>query len=249
VRSEVVLVLSEAVVDPSVLIPDRQEAAMMLGLKADQFDDEGRRRAIEVLSPLITEEVDVHSVARSIDSPLSAIRMNVGQPEDIKATAAYSLLRLSDWMTEDQRRFLMREIERLRASHVEVFGTNVSRGLRYFGPRHGNNEEQLWLQTRLLLLMNSPHTAVRDNAAKCVGLMVEEGLLIFNPELIDTLLFLASSPLVADRAGAAFALTRIAREEPWGRPDVADVIEALERDASYFVRRSTQPPGESAVHS
>ena len=59
---------------------------------------------------------------------------------------------------------------------------------------------------RLLLLMNSPHTAVR-NAAKCVGLMVEEDLLTSNPELIDTLLFLASSPLVADRTGAPFALT------------------------------------------
>jgi hypothetical protein len=247
VRTEVVVVLSEAVVDSSVLIRDRQEAATMLGLKADQFDDEGRRRAIEVLTPLLTEEVDIHPVARSIDSPLSAIRMNVGQPEDIKAAAANSLLRLSDWMTGDQRRLLMREIERLRASQIEIFGTSVSGGLRYFRPRPDNNEEQQWLQARLLLLMNSPHTAVRENAAKCVGLMVEDGLLTYNPELIDTLLFLASSSLVADRTGAAFALTRMDREEPWSRPGIADVIEALETDASYFVRRSARPPGESTV--
>jgi len=76
---------------------------------------------------------------------------------------------------------------------------------------------------------------------------VEDDLLTFNPELIDTLLFLASSPLVADRTGAAFALSRIGREVPWSRPGVADVIEALETDASYFVRHAAQPSSESDV--
>jgi hypothetical protein len=83
--------------------------------------------------------------------------------------------------------------------------------------------------------MNSPHTAVRDNAAKCVGLMVEDGLLAFIPELIDTLLFLTSSPLMADRTGAAFALTRTVREELWIRPSVADALGSVETDANYFV--------------
>jgi hypothetical protein len=146
-------------------------------------------------------------------------------------------------MTADQRRSLMREIEQLRASQVEVFGQSVSGGLRYFKP--GSAEEQQWLQTRLLLLTNAPHPKVRDNAARCVGLMAEDDLLAYNPELIDALLFLASSPLVADRIGAAFALSRIGREEPWSRPGVADVIEALEADASHFVRHAAQPPDKS----
>jgi hypothetical protein len=82
VRAEVVDTLSEAVVDPLALIRDRQEAATMLGYKADQLGDEERQRAIEALMPLLIEEVDVHPVAQSIDNPLSAVIMNVGQPDD-----------------------------------------------------------------------------------------------------------------------------------------------------------------------
>jgi hypothetical protein len=245
VRTEAANTLAEAAVDSWALIRDRQEAATMLGLKADQFDNEGRRRAIEALTPLLTDEVDVHPAARSIDNPLSAAIMNVGQPDDIKAAVAYALLKLSEWMTQDERRLLMRDIEKLRASQIDIFGTSVSGGLRSFKP--DNKEEERWLQTRLLLLMNSPHPAVRENTAQCVRLMMEEGLLRFNPELIDTLLFLASSPLVADRTGAGSALSRIGREGPWHQPGVDDVIEALKTDASFFVRHATQRPDEFNV--
>jgi hypothetical protein len=65
--------------------------------------------------------------------------------------------------------------------------------------------------------------------------------------LLDILLFLALSSLVADRTGAAFALARINGKEPWSRPSVADVIQALETDASYLVRISARLPGESTV--
>ena len=97
----------------------------------------------------------------------------MGKPNDIRAAAAYSLLRLSEWMVDEQRRRLMLEIEKLRASQIETFGISVGGGLRHFRPR--DPEEQRWLQTRLLLLMNAPHSSVRDNAARCVGLLVREG--------------------------------------------------------------------------
>ena len=245
-REEVVATLADAVVDPLALIRSRQEAADMLGYKAEQFSDDGRQRAIETLMPLLTEAVNLHPVTQSIDNPLSAIRVNVGQPDDIKASAAYSLLRLSYWMTAHQRHLLMREIELLRASRIAVFGLSVSGGLRYFGPGD-DEEEQRWLQTRLLLLMNAPHPEVRENAARCLGLMVEDESVELNPELIDTLLFLASSSLVADRSGAAFALSAIRNEESWyRRTEVADVLENLEADMSYIVRQAAHPADNSS---
>nr|MDP9477785.1 hypothetical protein [Actinomycetota bacterium] len=234
VRAEVVSTLSEAAVDTTVLIRDRQEAASMLGYKAKQLGDEGRRRAIRALLPLLTEEVEVHPVARSIDNPLSAMIMNVGQPEDIKAAAAYSLLRLSGSMSAEQRALLMREIERLRASQVEALGASVSGGLRLFEPETA--EEQRWLQTRLLLLMNAPHAAVRDNAAQCVGLLAEDGWLECDPELVDTLLHMASSALVSDRAGAADALGRLRNKEGWHSPEVLAALDKLRQDRSHEVR-------------
>lgn len=234
VKAEVVSVLSEAAADPSVLIRDRHDAATMLGYKAEQLGDEGRQRAIRALLPLLTEEVEVHPVARSIDNPLSAMIMNVGQPEDIKAAAAYSLLRLSGSMDQDQRRLLMREIERLRASQVEAMGVSVSGGLRLFEP--GTPEEQSWLQTRLLLLMNAAHPTVRDNAAQCVGLMARDGSLEPDPELLDTLLHMASSALVSDRAGSADALARSRAQEGWDSPDVSAALDGLRQDRSYEVR-------------
>jgi tetratricopeptide (TPR) repeat protein len=242
VRAEVVDTLSEAAGDHAVLIRDRQEAANMLGYKAKELGDEGRRQAIRALLPLLTE-VEIHPVARSIDNPLSAMIMNVGQPEDIKGAAAYSLLRLSGSMSGEQRALLMREIERLRASQVEALGVSVSGGLRLFEP--ASPEEQRWLQTRLLLLMNTPHAAVRDNAAQCVGLMVEAGSLEFDPEIVDTLLHMASSALVSDRAGAADAIARSIGKEGWHSPETSATLDRLRQDRSYEVRSAASRHHES----
>lgn len=233
-RVEVVSTLSEAANDPTVLIRDRQEAATLLGYKVDELGEEGRQHAIRTLLPLLIEGVEVHPVARSIDNPLSAMIMNVGQPDDIKAAAAYSLLRLSDSMNDGQRRLLMREIERLRASQVEALGVSVSGGLRRFAPKSA--EEQRWLQTRLLSLMNAPRSTVRDNAARCVGLMVEDGSLDFDPGLVDTLLHMATSTLVSDRAGASCAHSRVRVEEGWDQPEIVNVLQNLREDRSYEVR-------------
>lgn len=233
-RAEVVGTLSEAATDPTVLIRDRQEAATMLGYNVDELGEEGRQKAIQTLLPLLTEEVEVHPAARSIDNPLSAMNMNVGKPEDIKAAAAYSLLRLSGSMKREQRLLLMREIERLRASRVEALGVSVSGGLRRFTPKSA--EEQRWLQTRLLLLMNAPHPTVRDNAAKCVGLMVEDRSLNFDEELLDTLLYMASSVVVSDRAGASYALSRTRVSQEWDLLGVETMLQQLMEDRSYEVR-------------
>lgn len=243
VRTEAASTLSEAAADASALIRDRAEAATMLGIKADQLGEEGRRQAIESLLPLLAGEVDVHPIARSIDNPLSAVIMNVGQPDDVKAAAAYSLLRLSGWMNGEQRKLLVREIEKLRASQVGTFGASVSGGLRYFEPEDA--EEQRWLQTRLLLLMNAPHAEVRDNAARCMGLMAEDGVLEFDPEILDTVLHLASSALVSDRVGACHALSGARSNEGWSLPEVAAALGGLEEDRSFRVRTAAKPPGDA----
>ena len=91
--------------------------------------------------------------------------------------------------------------------------------------------------------MNAAHPEVRDNAARCVGLMAEGGLVESNLELLDTLLFLASSPLVEDRTGAASALSRTRGRESWDHPAVANALERLRADASYLVRQAAQPSG------
>lgn len=240
VKAEVADTLSEAASDSTASIRDRSEAATMLGTNAGKLDTEGRRRAIECLLPLLVHGVEVHPVAQSIDNPLSAMIMNVGQPDDIKAAAAYSLLRLSDWMGEEQRRLLMQEIEKLRASQIKAFGVSVGGGLRHFRP--SGAEEQRWLQTRLLLLMNAPHSSVRDNAARCVGLMVREGLLEFNPEIATTLVYLASSALVNDRLGASHALSGVQADESWGRPEIVAAFDRLAQDKSFLIRRACKPP-------
>lgn len=247
VKAEVASTLSEAASDSTASISDRSEAATMLGTKASQLDTEGQRRAIESLLPLLAHEVEVHPIARSIDNPLSAMIMNVGQPDDIKAAAAYSLLRLSDWMGEEQRRRLMQEIEKLRASQIRAFGVSVGGGLRHFRPR--NAGEQLWLQTRLLLLMNAPHSSVRDNAARCVGLIVKEGLLEFNPEIATTLVHLASSASVNDRLGASHALSGAQTSEWWRRPEIVAAFGKLAQDRSFLVREacgSLRDPSEQS---
>jgi tetratricopeptide (TPR) repeat protein len=236
VKAEVASTLSEAASDSTARIQDRQEAATMLGTKASQLDAEGRQRAIESLLPLLAHEVEVHPVARSIDNPLSAMRMNMGQPDDIKAAAAYSLLRLSEWMVRKRRRWLMLEIEKLRASQIEAFGVSVGRGLRHFRPR--DPVEQRWLQTRLLVLMNAPHSSVRDNAARCVGLLVREGVLEFNPEIGTTLVHLASSASVDDRLGASHALSGAQTSEEWRHRDIDAAFDRLTNDRSFQIRKA-----------
>src|SRR5215210_5288313 len=128
----------------------------------------------------------------------------------------------------------MLEIEKLRASQVEAFGVSVGRGLRQFRAR--GPEEQRWLQTRLLLLMNAPHSSVRDNAARCVGLLAREDLLEFSPEIGTTLMHLASSASVDDRLGASHALSAAQTSEGWRHRAIVAAFDRLTHDRSFRIR-------------
>lgn len=239
VRDEVSEAFSAAVADPLAILPDRQAAALMLGTKADQLGERGRSLAIEALMRLLAEPVEAHSAVRSLDHPLSPIRTNIGQPVDVKAAAAFSLLRLSRWMSDELRRVLLGEIERLTAGQVDALGRSVAGGLRHFSPR--SSDERSWLATRLLLLMNAPDPTTRRNAAQSLGALVERGMLPYNAELSGTTRFLAERNSVVERAGAAYALSRMSRSEHWDRGGVNETLDRLRTDASFTVRSSMDP--------
>jgi hypothetical protein len=67
-------------------------------------------------------------------------------------------------------------------------------------------DEQSWLTTRLLLLMNASDSITRRNAAESLGDLIERGQVPFDAELSATTLFLAQRENVAERVGAAHAL-------------------------------------------
>lgn len=235
VKSEVADTLSEAVADPTAALTDRRAAALALGRKASQFGAEEREVIIRGLRDAITRPFEAHPMVQSMDNPLSMLRMNVGQPDDVIAAIAWALLTFSPWIEdEEDRRLLRREIERLRASQVEELGIGVAEGLGKFIPR--DDEEERWLLNRLLLLLNSQHPRVRQGAARSLASLVERGALPFDAELLDTVLHLSAADHVGDRAAAAKALKKMAQV---AGPDQARIKEALENlrdDPSYRVR-------------
>lgn len=232
-ESEVATVLIESAVDTKVLVPDRQAAAFVLGQKVDLYNDEECIRAFDALYGLLGD-VEIHPVLRSITNPISAMRINIGQPNDIRSAAAESLLSLSTRVDGERRKSLMEAIEQLRAGQSENLGRGVAAGLKQFRPE--GRDDLAWLSTRMLLLLNAPHPLVRRSAALSLGDLVEQGIMHFDNELLDILLFLSTSVLVTDRTGAAYALTRAWQNAGWAREEVWAAVEKLLVDSSRTVR-------------
>jgi hypothetical protein len=221
-----------------VMLPHRQAAALALGRKASEFGAEERNKIIQVLNEVLTRPFEAHFMVRSTDNPLSMVRMNVGQDDDVIAAVAWALLTFSPWIEDkDDRRRLQREIERLRASQVEELGIGVADGLRSFEPK--DSEEKRWLTTRLLLLLNSQHPKVRQGAAQSLASLVERGVLPFDAELLDTVLHLSAANHVEDRKAAAKALMAMSTSPEWYRNRVGEALKNLRDDPSYLVRLQT----------
>ncbi len=238
VRSEVADTLSEAAADLTAALTHRRAAALALGRKASQFDAEERQEIIRTLKDVLTQPFEAHPMLRSTDHPLSMLQMNVGQPDDVIAAVAWALLAFSPWIEdEEDRRLLRREIERLRASQEEELGIGVAEGLGSFVPR--GDEEERWLLTRILLLLNSHHPRVRQGAARSVALLVEGGALPLDAELLDTVLYLSVADHVGDRTAAAKALSAVARSAGQDQVRVEEALENLRDDPSYLVRTQT----------
>ncbi len=236
VKSEVADTLSEAVADPTAALPDRRAAALTLGRKASQFGAEERQVIIRGLRDVITRPFEAHPMVQSMDNPLSMLRTNVGQADDVISAVAWALLAFSPWIEdEEDRQLLRREIERLRASQVEELGIGVAEGLGSFEPR-GDKEEQRWLLTRLLLLLNSQHPRVRQGAARSLASLVQRGALPFDAELLDTVLQLSTADHIGDRAAAAKALAAMSKGAKWYQAQVEEALEKRRDDPSYLVR-------------
>lgn len=176
---------------------------------------------------------------QSTDNPLSMLRMNVGEPDDVTSAVAWALLAFSPWIEDDEdRQLLRREIERLRAGQVEELGIGVAEGLRSFEPR--GDEEERWLRTRLLLLLNSQHPRVRQGAARSLASMVERGSSPLDPELLDTMLYLSAADNVGDRTAAARALATMSKGAGKDQARVEEALKNLRDDPSYLVRIETE---------
>jgi tetratricopeptide (TPR) repeat protein len=239
VTSEVADTLSEAVADPMAVLTHRRAAALALGRKASEFGAEERNKIIQTLKEVLTRPFEAHPMVRSTDNPLSMLRMNVGQNDDVIAAVAWALLTYSPWIEDkDDRRLLQRELERLRASQVEELGIGVAAGLRSFKPR--GSEEERWLTTRLLLLLNSQHPEVRQGAAYSLAELVERGVLPFDAELLDTVLHLSAADHVEDRKAAARALAAMSTGAEWYRARIGEAVKKLRDDTSYLVRIQTE---------
>lgn len=238
VKSEVADTLSEAVADPMVALNDRRAAALALGRKASQFGVEERKLIIRSLRDVIVRPFEAHPMVQSTDNPLSMLRMNVGQSDDVIAAIVWALLAFSPWIEdEEDRRLLRREIERLRASQAEEIGIGVAEGLGNFMPR--NKEEKRWLLNRLLLLLNSHHPRVRQGAARSLASLVEHGLSPLDAELLDTVLHLSAANHVGDRAASAMALTKMAQVAELDQAQIKEALDNLRDDPSYLVRTQT----------
>ena len=235
VKADVARTFSDAVTDATVVLPDRQAAALMLGLKAKQFGEEDSRRVVDALMTVLTRPFEAHEAVRSIDNPLSMLRMNMGREEDVIAAAAESLLAFSGRIKDDEqrRRFLI-EVSKLRARQVETINRAIACGLQDFAPY--DPEEKRWLRTKLLLLLDSHQPSVRQNAAHSLADLVEREALDFDTELMAAVLFLVSEGAVEDRHAACHVLRRMTRSSHWDRPEVDDALTRLRNDPSYLVR-------------
>lgn len=235
VRPVVARTLAEAVGDPGVGLYSRQASALALGYRAAQFGPRERKLIVEALKTILTQDFDSEPILLSMDNPLSMLRTSVGQPDDVIAAAAEALLAFSPWIDDGERRYLMEEIEQLRASQIETLGIGVADGLKDFTPR--NAEEKRWLTNRLLLLLNSHHFKVRQGAARSFAKLVEREVATFDGELLATMIYLSKADTVSDRAAAATALRAMSRSPVWNRKQITDVLEVLREDASYLVKR------------
>lgn len=234
-RSEVADALSEAVAEPAVALGDRRAAAIALGRKAADFDAGDREKVAGVLLGLLTEPLETHPMLGSLDNPLSMLRMDLGEPDDVTAAVAYALLSFSRWVDDDsERRLMRREIERLRASQAEELGIGVAEGIRGFEPR--DEEEERWLRTRLLLLLNSPYSRVRQGAARSLASLVERVPSLCDAELLDTVLHLSAADDVEDRRGAAWVLAKVGKDAGEDDARIEKALDRLRDDPSHLVR-------------
>ncbi len=239
INEEVTTALVEAVSDPQLLIVHRQAAASVLGAMAEQLGEEARQRAIKVLMNLLSaDHLEAHPMLQGITNPLSALQINMGQMEDVRAAAAKSLLHLSPWMDEGQRQALMDQLERLRAMRTYLFEMAIAGGIGHFKPQ--NDTEKDWLTTRLLLLLNVSDPNVRSSAARSLGNLIATGALNFDPVLLHTTLIMADTTSVKDRYGAAYVLARAIKNSDWARDKVSLVLDSLKPDRSFSVRKAAQ---------
>ena len=176
---------------------------------------------------------------QSTDNPLSMLQMNGGQPDDVISAVAWALLTFSQWIEDEKdRRLLRREIEKVRARHVEELGIGVAEGLRSFDPR--GDEEERWLLNRLLLLLNSQHPRVRQGAARSLASLVKRRSLPLDAELLDTVLHLSAADNVGDRSTAARVLAAIGESVGQDQARVEEALDKLREDPSYLVRIETK---------
>lgn len=235
VRLEVAQTLSQAVGDSEVALTHRQAAALALGHKVSQFDADERREIVESLKTLLSQPFAAHPMLQSTDNPLSMLQMNVGKPEDVTSAAVWALLAFSPWVQDEQDRlFLRREVERLRASQVEEQGIGVAEGLAWFEP--SSDEERQWLITRILLLLNSQHSRVRQGCARSAAFLLKHGQIPLDAELVDTLVHLSTSNNVDDRRAAASALKEIVARPESMEVEAKQALDYLRSDPSYLVR-------------
>lgn len=240
VRSAVACTLTEALTDPAATLTHRQSAALVLGSKAEQFGEQDQAMIVEALMSVLTEAFEADPMVVSITNPLSMLRSNVGEAEDVLAAAVEALLAFSPGFDDgEKRRSMRREVEKLRASQVEALGRGVARGLNRFAPE--DNEESRWLHTRLLLLLNSQHPMVRQDAARNLPALLERAAVAFDPELLDVVLQLSVVDVVGDREAAAYALSKMEKISEWHRAPVTEALKRLRHDASYLVRLKIGP--------
>lgn len=183
---------------------------------------------------VLTTPFEAHDAVKSIDNPLSMLRTNVGQEVNVVAATAEALLHFSGLVDEARRRAALEEVSKLRAGQVEPIGVGLADGLRHFAPR--SDEEDRWLRTRLLLLLDSHRPSVRQATARSLSHLVEREAVGFDAEVLAAVLFLVSEPSVEDRAAAARALASMASSSAWRGPRVEQAVESLRDDPSYLVR-------------
>ncbi|MDP9383127.1 MAG: SIR2 family protein [Chloroflexota bacterium] len=234
--------LIDTVSDSRVAARARGVAARVLGDLAERLGKRERMAAIERLQEVVAGEIESHYMARNTADPLSVLQnRTVGNPEEVAARAMHALLVLSPSMRTEQRGALRTDIERLRTGRLRSVGIGIASGLRHFVP--SDVDERAWLETRLLLLLNSEHAGVREAAAASTGRLIVNGVLPYNPELQDISRALATSKAVEDRRGAALMLKGMVSNDAWTSPVESDLLAMLAGDASFSVRQLARDEG------